>query len=140
MSWADKIAYLAHKLAPVGRTSLPLKHSFRDEWYVREITVPADTVFIGRPHVHGHICKLISGSLLLLTEEKRIQLTAPYQIHTRPGYQMVFYTYTEVVGETWHFNPDKCRDINELETEHFGLAEAVLQRGQMLERKMLEAK
>lgn len=135
LSWGDKIAYLAYSLA--NDQTCPLTHIFEGHWYIREIFVPARHVFIGRPHVDGHICKLIKGDVLHITEEHRVFRTAPYQMLTTKGYQMVFYTYTDVIGRTMHPNLEDCRDIELLENQIFESRDSVLLRGKSIADKLL---
>lgn len=135
LTWADKIAYLAYTLS--NDTECPLTHLFDKGWYIREIRVPARTVFIGRPHVDGHICKLIKGEVLHITEDHRTFRCAPYQMLTTKGYQMVFYTYTDVVGRTMHPNLDDCRDVTTLEERIFESREGVLLRGKTIADNLL---
>lgn len=130
-TWRDKIAYLAYELH--NDETCPLTHSFDKGWYIREIFVPAKRIFIGRPHVTGHICKLVSGEALHITEEARVYRRAPWQTLTTRGYQFVFYTFTDLVGRTCHPNPDNCTDVQVLEDRIFEPTQSVLEHGRIVE-------
>jgi len=133
LSWKDKVDYLAFRWYDES-ASLPLKHIFEPGMYIREISIPADSYFIGRDHKLGHPCELVSGKIVLITERERKVLEAPYSLCTVPGYQMVLYAITDVVGRTYHVNPDDCRDIAALEARIFAPVATTLERG----RRVLE--
>lgn len=142
LSWEDKIAWLAAKIAVspgalIEDDDFDIKHMFKGEWYIREINLPADYIFIGRAHLLGHLVKLIEGSALLVTSLGTVRHNAPSMIHTVPGFQTVAFTLSPVIAQSWHFNPDGCRDIRELEKEHFGEPSVVLERGQQLIKEQL---
>jgi hypothetical protein len=130
LTWADKLAYLGYTLQ--NDETCPLTHQFEKGWYVREITIPAERVFIGRPHTHGHICKLVRGKIMHITEDARVIREAPYTLHSLPGYQVVLYSYTEVVGRTYHPNPDELRNVTVLENQIFMPLPKVLERGKTI--------
>jgi hypothetical protein len=141
LSWAEKVAFLASCFQCMDdQKTCPVKHSFIPGWYVREMTIPANTVFIGRTHRHGHRCVLISGRVALIDENRGTTThEAPFEITTAPGYQMVLQTLTEVVGQTYHPNPTESRDIEALEAEAFHPAEEVFTLGRDVERRVQEA-
>jgi hypothetical protein len=140
LSWAEKVAFLASRFQGMDdQKECPVKHSFKPGWYVREMTIPADTIFIGRTHRHGHICRLVSGTVALLNEGGEVRLEAPHEITTAPGYQMVLHALTDVVGRTYHANPTESRDVAALEAEAFHPAEDVFTLGRDVERRVQEA-
>lgn len=103
LTWAEKVAYLAVELRERGGSEgWPVEHRVDAGWYIRTVRLPADMVFIGRRHRHGHMCRLISGRTVHITEQQTWVVDAPFMIHTKPGYQMVLHTLTDCVGETWH--------------------------------------
>jgi hypothetical protein len=136
-TWEDKIAFLGYKLR--SDATCPLFHSFEPGWYIREIHVPAKHVFIGRPHVSGHICKLVSGQVLHVTEEYRKVRIAPFTIHTTPGYRAVFYTFTDIVGRTYHPNPENLTDVSVLEAQVFAPAGLLDEKGKAIALQLEEA-
>lgn len=132
LTWPDKLAYLGYALQ--NDETCPIEHIFEPGWYIREIVIPAERVFIGRPHTHGHICKLISGKVMHITEEFRRIVEAPYTMLSTAGYQVVLYTYTEVVGRTYHPNPEDSRDTELLESQIFTPTSTLIERGKVVSR------
>lgn len=142
-SWDDKVAWLAATIAPlqgalVERDDFGVKHMFKDNWYIREMRLPADFIFVGRRHLEGHIVKLLEGEAnVLFADGNWHKYYAPSQLQTYPGFYMVVHTITEITAQSWHFNPDGCRNIDDLESEYFGPPSVVLERGAQLIQEAL---
>ena len=49
----------------------PLKHTFSDGIYVREITIPAGMFIVGKIHKHDHPNFLLKGKVVVVTEDRR---------------------------------------------------------------------
>jgi hypothetical protein len=136
-SWSDKLAYLTYRFLTMEQTACPVTHHFEPGRYIREMHIPADTLFIGRPHTHGHEVQLISGVVIHLHEGRRILIDKPVSVVTPPGYQMAAYTLTDVVARTVHPNPNESRDVDALENEAFGAVELLRARGEQIARELL---
>lgn len=94
----------------------PLKHSFSDGIYVREITIPKGMVIVGKIHKHDHPNFLLKGEVLVVTEnEGEEHLSAPCSMISKGGTKRALYAKTELVWTTVHSNPTNTRDLNELE-------------------------
>lgn len=93
----------------------PLKHTFADGCYIREITMPASQLIVSRIHKVKHPYFIASGKVSVLTEDGVIHIEGPYSGITPAGTQRVLYTHTEVVWTTVHVT-DKT-DIDEIAKE-----------------------
>jgi len=93
----------------------PLKHSFSEGIYVREITIPEGTVLTGKIHKHRHPNFLLKGEVIVITEEGRETLTAPCSMMSKAGTKRALYAVTELVWTTVHYNPTNTQDLKELE-------------------------
>ena len=118
LTWEEKLAYLTFKFLKEDQTGCPLVHLFEDGHYIREMRIPAETLFIGRPHVFGHRVDLVEGKILHIEEHQKVVRYAPFSVHTVPGYQAVFYTMSDIVGRTYHPD-DGERDTDVLENRYF---------------------
>ena len=137
-AFKEKVAVLATEFLEQPQVSCPLTHIFERGFYIREIAIPADTLFIGRPHRHGHKCELVKGELLHVTPYGRLERQAPFALVTLPGYQVVIYAITDVIGRTYH--PDSGeRDTDKLEAEIFESVESVKELGLKVQHRLLEA-
>ncbi len=115
----NKIINLDHKDVIKGDSKVcPLKHSFSDGIYVREITIPAGMVIIGKIHKHDHPNFLLKGEVVVITEEGgKEELKAPCSMISKPGTKRILYAKTELIWTTVHLNPTNTQDLKELEEE-----------------------
>lgn len=123
LTFKEKLAYLGLKFGEIseGAASVcPVQHLFEPGLYIREMVIPAEMLFIGRPHTFGHRCELVSGKIVLITEEAKTHMEAPAELWSKPGFMMCLYAKTDVIGRTYHPNPEERRDVEAMEAEIFG--------------------
>lgn len=143
LTWSEKLAYLGFKFSAQSEDPIkcPVFHSFTDTHYIREMHIPKETLFIGRPHTGGHRCELVSGRILLITENAKTHMEAPAELWSKPGYMMCLYSKTDVVGRTYHplneFGESAKRfDPEELEALIFGSVDELIALGEQVRRKI----
>lgn len=136
MPWAHKLAYLTYRFSLLDNVECPLTHHFDGNAYVREIAIPAGTLFIGRIHRYGHRVELVLGSGVLVTATARLPISAPYAIETTPQGQVAFYATSDVVGRTYHPNPTDSRDTQALEDDIFESVESLVALGRVVEERL----
>jgi len=93
----------------------PVKHSFADGCYIREIFNPAGELLITKIHKKEHPFFLLEGKMSILTEDGVEHLEAPHYGITRPGTKRIIYTHTDCVFVTVHATEKK--DIKEIEKD-----------------------
>jgi len=93
----------------------PVKHSFADGCYVREIFNPAGELLVTKIHKKEHPFFLMKGKMSILTEEGVKHIQAPHHGITKPGTKRVIYTHTDCVFVTVHAT-DKT-NVAEIENE-----------------------
>jgi|GEM_PF-1416464 hypothetical protein len=97
-------------------TNLPLTHRFSDGLYIREMVIPAGTVLTGKIHKHDHPNFLMSGEILVVTEDKGKQhLKGPLIIISPAGTKRIGFAITDVTWVTVHLNPTNTEDLEKLE-------------------------
>lgn len=102
--------------AHIGDSELcPLKHSFADGIYVREIFIPAGTLIVGKIHKHSHPNFLMQGKVSVLTEEGVKHLEAPLSMVSPAGTKRVVYAHTDTVWITVHRT--KKQNLKKIEKE-----------------------
>jgi quercetin dioxygenase-like cupin family protein len=95
---------------------MPLKHSFADGVYVREIFIPKGSVLTGKIHKHSHPNFLMKGEVVVVTEGGgREHLKAPLSIISEPGTKRAVYALEDTVWITVHVTNDT--DLEKIE-EH----------------------
>ena len=93
----------------------PVKNTFTDGYYMREIFSPAGQLLISKIHKREHAYFLMEGELSILTEEGVFRIKAPHQGITKPGTKRVIYTHSDVSFITVHGTNKKT--VEEVEEE-----------------------
>lgn len=137
LSFQEKLAYLGLKFGEISDgPSCPVQHIFEPGVYIREMFIPAESLFIGRPHTFGHRCELLSGKIMLITEEAKTHMEAPAELWSKPGFMMCLYAKTDVIGRTYHPNPEERRDTDAMEDEIFGSIAELVALGELVRVKI----
>ena len=95
----------------------PLKHTFSDGIYVREIFIPAGMFIVGKIHKHDHPNFLLKGEVIVVTEDGTEELVGPLSMISKAGTKRALYAKTDLVWTTVHANPTNTEDLKELEKE-----------------------
>ena len=93
----------------------PLKHTFSDGIYVREIFIPAGTYIVGKIHKHEHPNFLMSGTVDVVTEAGVERLVGPLSMISPSGTKRALRAITDLVWITVHHNPTNTQDPKKLE-------------------------
>ena len=101
----------------VRSEQFPLKHSFADGIYVRQMNIKKDSAVIGAIHNHLHVWFLLTGNITVATENSTEDYIAPCYIVSQPGAKRVIYAHEDSIFVNIHKNPTNTQDLNELEAE-----------------------
>lgn len=93
----------------------PVKNSFADGCYIREIFNPANELLVTKIHKKEHPFFLMKGEMSVLTDEGIIHLKAPHHGITKVGTKRIIYTHTDCVFVTVHAT--ELTDVKEIEEE-----------------------
>lgn len=117
---AKKVDEFVVALAREPQVEMPLRHFFAPGVYVREITMPAKTLVVGKVHRHEHVSILSKGVLRIWNEARPEDvevLTNPATVVAPPFTRRVLYTLTECVFSNILPNPTNTTDLDALEAE-----------------------
>jgi hypothetical protein len=92
-----------------------VRHYFSDGWYMREITIPAHQVVVGKIHKHAHQNCISAGLVRVFTEAGYDEMAAPFMFVSEPGTKRVVLTLEDTVWTTYHHNPTNTRDLAAIE-------------------------
>lgn len=82
---------------------MPLKHSFAEGVYVREIFIPKGYVLTGKLHRHAHPNFLMSGEVIVVTEfGGREHLKGPLSMISKAGTKRAILALEDTVWITVH--------------------------------------
>lgn len=93
----------------------PLKHTFVDDAYVREIFLPKDMFFTTKIHMKTHPYFIMSGDVSVLTEDGFVRIKGPFHGITKGGTKRFIYTHEDTVWITVHAT--KEQDLKKIEEE-----------------------
>ena len=90
-----------HPDAQIG-DSCPLKHTFVEGAYVREIFMPKGIFIVTKIHKKTHPFFIMQGDVSILTEEGVMRVQAPYHGITLAGTKRFIYMHEDTVWITVH--------------------------------------
>ena len=99
----------------VGCKYGPLKHTFTDKQYIRQITMITGSLWTSQIHKIKHPFFVMQGECTVLSELGVSRIRAPYWGVTEPGTKRLLYIHEETVWITVH--PTKKKDVNSVVDE-----------------------
>jgi len=73
------------------------KHHFGPNIYIKEVTMPAGSLIIGKSHRMEHLCNMISGRMFILQDDgSKKELVAPMTFMAKPGRKVAYIVETVV--------------------------------------------
>ncbi len=93
----------------------PLKHSFADGCYIREVSTTPGQLVVSKIHKVAHPFFLLKGEMSILTEEGVKRIKAPYYGITPAGTKRVLLTHSDIIFVTVHVT--KETDLQKIEDE-----------------------
>ena len=101
----------------VHSNEFPLKHTFADGIYVRQMDMKAGSAVVGAIHNHLHVWFLLTGHLAVATEDDVEEFISPCYVLAKPGSKRVIYAMEDSIFVNIHKNPSNTQDIDKLEKE-----------------------
>jgi len=95
--------------------NLPLKHTFVEGAYIREIFMPKGTLLTSKIHKTRHAYFVMKGDCSVLTDEGVVRIKAPYQGITEPGTKRILYMHEDTVWVTVHVTNET--DLDKIEEQ-----------------------
>lgn len=93
----------------------PLKHSYGDGCYIREIFMPKGTLIISKIHKKTHPYFVMKGKASVVTENGVEIIEAPYQGITKAGTKRALYIHEDMIWTTVHVTEET--DLVKIEEE-----------------------
>ena len=110
---ADEVDIVTHQ----DSTHFPLKHTFADGIYVRQMKMKKGSVVVGAIHKHLHVWFLLTGHISVATEKDIEDYISPCYVVAKPGTKRVIYANEESIFVNIHKNPTNTQDIQQLEKD-----------------------
>ena len=93
----------------------PLKHTFGDSTYARQMSMHRDSWCIGKIHKQDHIWFLLKGKITVVTDGEIVDHEAPCYTTAKSGAKRLIYAHEDSIFVTIHKNPDNIKNISDLE-------------------------
>lgn len=97
---------------------MPLRHFFSPGLYLREITMRADLLVVGKMHATTHFNIITKGDVTVLTDNGPLRITItdhPYIFVSQAGTKKVLYCHEDTVWMTTHITDST--DLAEIERQ-----------------------
>ena len=95
----------------------PIKHTFADGVYIRQMDMTKDSIVIGAIHNHLHVWFLLTGHVTVATEDSTEDYVAPCYVLSTPGAKRVIQANEDSIFVNVHKNPSNTKDVDQLEKE-----------------------
>ena len=95
----------------------PIKHTFADGIYVRQMDMKQGGVVVGAIHKHLHVWFLLTGHITIATEGTTEDYIAPCYVVSTPGVIRVILANENSIFVNIHKNPSNTKDLNVLEKQ-----------------------
>lgn len=103
------------RIAKGNSDMFPLKHSFSEGVYIREMFMPQGGLVIGKLYKISHTWFLLSGELEVATDEGNEYYIGPCYINAPEGTKRVLHAVSDVIFVNVYPNPDNITDTDKLE-------------------------
>ena len=104
-------------------------HLFATNTYVRQITMPAETIIVGHRHLTDHVNNIVRGKCLVVQDGEPEMIEAPNVFVSKPGIRKALLIIEETVWQTVHVID--LPEPPQTEEEHDALVER-------MERELIE--
>ena len=100
-----------------GKDPFPLKHSFAEGVYIRELFIPKGNICIGALHKDSYTNIILYGDMSIITDEGFKRITGASTVISPPMTKRFGYSHADTMWVTVHPNPTNSTNIEELEAE-----------------------
>lgn len=112
---ASMLAMDSPLIAKGNSDLFPLKHSFSEGIYVREMFMQKGGLVIGKLYKISHTWFLLTGEITVATDEGVNHFVAPCYVHAPEGTKRVIQALEDSIFVNVYPNPDNITDIETLE-------------------------
>ena len=117
LSLRDRILAFENVLNKYPQTEIKTEHEFIEGLYKRQITFPKGCLATGKIHPVDHMDVMLSGEMIVATENGYKYLKAPLTMTSRASKKKAGYALTEVTWISYH--PTDKKTVEEVEMEIF---------------------
>ena len=102
LDMAGDIDALKTELLKMEQFQPETKNTFHGGMYCREVFRPAGCLVIGKVHKREHFYFVVSGTVLVTTDDGPQAITGPRLLCSKPGVRRAVYAQTDALCMTFH--------------------------------------
>ena len=112
-----QIVKLQEAMLPIQSKQPEPAHFFAPGMYLRELTIPAGMLMVGKIHKHAHFLMVLKGRAEVISEFGRMVVEAGHISVSPPGVKRIVLALEEVQFVTVHVNPTDTEDLTVIEAD-----------------------
>jgi hypothetical protein len=94
---SQKVDHLLAQTEQMPQVDCQTKHYFGPSIYIREVTMPAGTVVIGKPRKNEHMCVMLQGRMVVVKDDgTKQELVAPLTFVGSAGRKVAYILETTI--------------------------------------------
>lgn len=97
-----KVEALQVALSQLPQYEPETKHYFHGGMYCREVWRAADVLVVGKVHKKEHFYLIVSGTVVITTDEGVQRITGPHLLKSTAGTKRAVYSETPALSMTFH--------------------------------------
>lgn len=101
-SMLGKVEELQAELIKLPQYEPKTKHRFHGGMYCREVFREAGVLVVGKVHRKEHFYVIVSGTVLITTDDGAERITGPAVLESKPGTKRAVYAETDALCMTFH--------------------------------------
>jgi hypothetical protein len=114
----EQIVRLQEAMLPQQCEQPEPTHFFAPGMYLRELTVPAGMLLVGKTHRHAHFLVVTKGRAEVISEFGRTLVEPGHISVSQAGVKRVVLALEDTQFITVHLNPSDTQDLSIVEAEH----------------------
>jgi len=114
----EQIVRLQEAMLPHQTKQPEPTHFFAPGMYLRELTVPAGMLLVGKTHRHAHFLVVTKGRAEVISEFGRTVVEPGHVSVSQAGVKRVVLALEDTQFITVHLNPSDTQDLTVVEAEH----------------------
>lgn len=118
VSTREQIVKLQEAMLPIQSEQPEPTHFFAPGMYLRELTIPAGMLMVGKTHKYAHFLLVLKGRAEVLSEFGRMVVEAGHISISQPGVKRVVLALEDTQFVTVHVNASDTQDLEIIEAEH----------------------
>ena len=98
----QRVEHLQAQISKFAQYEPKTTNTFHAGMYCRQVWRDADVTIVGKVHKKEHFYFIVSGTVIVTTDEGVQTLTGPHLLCSKPGAKRAVYSVTEALCVTFH--------------------------------------